>query len=125
MTLAEWMTTDVLTVTPDRTLAETARHLIERNCGSAVVIDTEAAGPGIITERDLVRAMADGRDPDREVVRDHVTMEARFADGDWSVERAAEAMIEGGFRHLVILGGGEPTGVVSMRDIVRRWLDRG
>jgi CBS domain-containing protein len=115
------MNADVLTVTPDRTLREAARSMAERNCGSAVVMDPEAPGPGIVTERDLLRAIASGQDPDRERVADHVTGEGTFAASDWSLERAAEAMLSGGFRHLIVMEGSEPAGVVSMRDIVRLW----
>jgi CBS domain-containing protein len=115
------MNTDVLTVTPDRTLREAARSMADRNCGSAVVMDPEAPGPGIVTERDVLRAVAAGQDPDGERVADHVTGEGTFAAPDWSLERAAEAMLDGGFRHLIVMDGSEPAGVVSMRDIVRRW----
>ena len=48
-----------------------------------------------------------------------------FAAPDWSLERAAEAMIRGGFRHLVVVDGGETVGILSMRDIVRCWTDVG
>jgi CBS domain-containing protein len=48
-----------------------------------------------------------------------------FAAPDWSLERAAEAMVRGGFRHLVVVDGGETVGVLSMRDIVRCWTDVG
>ena len=48
-----------------------------------------------------------------------------FAAPDWSLERAAEAMVRGGFRHLVVVDGGETVGVLSMRDIVRCWTDDG
>ena len=48
-----------------------------------------------------------------------------FAAPDWSLERAAEAMVRGGFRHLVVVDGGELVGVLSMRDIVRCWVQDG
>jgi signal-transduction protein with cAMP-binding, CBS, and nucleotidyltransferase domain len=48
-----------------------------------------------------------------------------FAAPDWSLEQAAVAMIRGGFRHLVVIEGGETIGVISVRDIVRCWTDDG
>ena len=60
-----------------------------------------------------------------EKVADHLTAELVFAAPDWSLEEAAVAMIRGGFRHLVVLEGGEVSGVVSMRDIVRCWTEDG
>lgn len=125
MQLSEAMNTAVLTVTPERTLREAAREMAERNCGSAVVVDPEAPGPGIVTERDLLKSVGAGEDPDGEVVADHVTSEGTFAAPDWSLEQAAAAMLRGGFRHLVVMDGSEPVGVISMRDVVRRWSERG
>jgi len=125
MELRDAMSTNVLTVTPERSLAEVAREMVERNCGSAVVMDPEAPGPGIFSERDLMRAVAEGKDPSSESVAAHTTREGRFATGEWSLEQAAESMLEGGYRHLVVLDGSEPVGVVSMRDVVRHWAGRG
>jgi signal-transduction protein with cAMP-binding, CBS, and nucleotidyltransferase domain len=97
----------------------------DHNVGAAVVMDPEQPGPGIITERDLVRSLGRGEDPDSECVRDHLTSKATFADGDWSLQEAADAMARGGFRHLVVVEGGETVGVLSMRDIVRCWTSDG
>ena len=123
MEVREGMTTDVVTVTPDQTLGQAARCMAERNCGSVVVLDPEELAPGILTERDLLRAVAAGRSPEHERVVDHVTLDVTFAEPDWSLERAARAMIRGGFRHLIVLEDRQPVGIVSMRDIVRRWAE--
>jgi CBS domain-containing protein len=121
MNIDQAMSKDVLTVYPDRTLRQVAEEMAERNCGSAVVADPEQPGPGIFTERDLLRAVAQGASPDSEMVRDHLTSAGTFAEPSWSLEDAAQSMLRGGFRHLVVLDGSEPIGVLSMRDIVRRW----
>ena len=76
-------------------------------------------------ERDLLDSLGAGQDPDSERVSEHLTSSLVYAGPDWSLEEAAVAMIRGGFRHLVVLEGGEVTGVVSMRDIVRCWTDDG
>jgi CBS domain-containing protein len=115
------MTPDVLTITPERSLREAARFMTENNVGAAVIMDPEQPGPGIITERDLVRSLGRGEDPDREHVKDHLTSKAAFADGDWSLESAADAMADGGFRHLVVVRGGDIAGIISMRDIMHVW----
>jgi CBS domain-containing protein len=117
----EAMSGDVLTVTPGRTLREAARFMVEHNVGAAVIMDPEQPGPGIITERDLVRSLGNGEDPDSELVRDHLTSKATFADGDWGLEEAADAMARGGFRHLVVVRDGDVEGIISMRDIIHVW----
>ena len=121
MKVRDAMTEDVYTITPGRTLREAAAFMVEHNVGAAVIIDPEEPGPGIVTERDVVRSLGRGEDPDSETVNHHLTARATFADGDWSLEKAADAMAEGGFRHLVVIEGGEVTGIISMRDIIAVW----
>jgi CBS domain-containing protein len=115
------MTEHVLTITPGRTLRDAARFMAEHNVGAAVIIDPEQPGPGIVTERDVVRSLGAGEDPDSEVVANHLTAKATFADAEWGLEEAADAMARGGFRHLVVVSDGEVQGIISMRDIIQVW----
>jgi len=115
----------VLTVNPGHSLRGAARAMAERGVGAAVVIDPEQPGPGIVTERDILQSVGRGEDPDAERVADHLSAQLTFASPEWSLERAAEAMVRGGFRHLVVVDGGEMVGVLSMRDIVRCWVSDG
>jgi CBS domain-containing protein len=119
------MTENVLTLTPGRTLREAAEFMCKHNVGAAVIIDPEQPGPGIITERDLVRALGRGRDPDSDQVKDHLTGQAVYADGDWGLEEAADAMAARGFRHLVVLRDGDVAGIISMRDLIHVWRPAG
>ncbi|HMJ95415.1 MAG TPA: CBS domain-containing protein [Thermoleophilaceae bacterium] len=125
MQVSTGMSSMVVTVNPGLTLHDAAGAMSERKVGAAVVIDPEQPGPGIITERDVLHSVGKGEDPNRELVRDHLSPEITFAAPDWSLERAAEAMVRGGFRHLVVVDGGEMVGVLSMRDIVRCWVKDG
>jgi signal-transduction protein with cAMP-binding, CBS, and nucleotidyltransferase domain len=125
MRVREAMTEHVLTMTPGRTLRDAAKFMADHNVGAIVIMDPEEPGPGIVTERDLVRSLGKGEDPDQEMVKDHLTTRATFADCDWGLEEAADAMARGGFRHLVVVDGGEMVGVLSMRDIVRCWVKDG
>ena len=119
------MSNVVVTINPGHTLRDAARSMAERGVGAAVVIDPEQPGPGIITERDILLSVSAGQDPDRELVAQHLSKDLTFASPDWSLERAAEAMVRGRFRHLVVVDGGEMVGVLSMRDIVRCWVSDG
>ena len=125
MQVRDGMSEMVLTVGPHHTLREAATLMSERNVGAAVVMDPEAPGPGIVTERDLLDSIGAGQSPDTERVADHLSSNLTFAEPSWSLERAAEAMVRGGFRHLVVVDGGETVGVLSMRDIVRCWTGDG
>ncbi len=125
MLVRDGMSDVVLSVGPGHTLREAATAMCGRRVGSAVVLDPDAPGPGVITERDILNSIGDGEDPDLEKVADHLTARLTFAAPDWSLERAAATMVRGGFRHLIVVDSGELAGVLSMRDIVRVWTGDG
>src|ERR1700751_5583436 len=125
MQVREGMSEEVLTIGPRHPLRDAAEAMCRRNGGAAVVLDPDAPGPGVITERDILHAIGAGEDPERELVADHLTSDLTFASPDWSLEHAAVAMVRGGFRHLVVFDGGELAGILSMRDIVRCWTQDG
>lgn len=125
MQVRDGMTDAILAVGPGHTLREAARLMAQRKVGAAVVNDPEQPGPGIITERDILESIGVGQSPDDERVADHLSANLTFASPDWSLERAAEAMVKGGFRHLVVVEDGETVGILSIRDIVRCWTADG
>ena len=121
MQVRDGMSTKVLTIGPDHTLREASRSMAARKVGAAVVNDLDGEGVGILTERDVLSSVGAGQDPDVDRVRDHLTGDLVYAAPSWSLEQAAEAMLRGGFRHLVVLDQGEVAGILSVRDIVRCW----
>ena len=121
MQVRDAMSTVVVTIGPAHTLREAARLMSARRVGAAVVLDGDTSGIGILTERDILDAVGQGLDPDRERVADHRTSDLVFATTDMTLHEAAATMMRGGFRHLVVLDGGEVIGIVSVRDIVRCW----
>lgn len=125
MQVRDGMSQMVLTVGPGHNLRAVARLMSERRVGAAVVMDPDGNGPGIITERDILVSVGSGLDPDLESVAEHLTRDVVFAAPDWSLEEAAAAMVRGGFRHLIVLEGGETVGILSVRDVVRCWTDDG
>src|SRR5882724_2077843 len=112
MHVRDGMTRVVLTVGPQHTLRDAARAMAERKVGAAVVMDPDQPGPGIITERDLLESIGRGQNPDSELVSNHLSANLTFAAPDWSLERAAGAMVRGGFRHLVVVDGSETIGIL-------------
>jgi CBS domain-containing protein len=125
MQVSEGMSPTVLSVGPGHTLRAAARLMAERQVGAAVVIDPDGSGPGILTERDILQSLGAGQDPDSELVGEHLTTDVVYAAPEWSLEEAAVAMVRGGFRHLIVVAGGEITGILSVRDVVRCWTEDG
>ena len=111
----------VLEVGPRDSIADAARKMTERKVGSAIVMTDQ--GPGSITERDILRAVAAGGDLETAPVEDYMTHNAITAFEDWDLREAAERMSSGGFRHLIVLSmGGQVEGVLSIRDLLRALL---
>ena len=119
MHVSDAMSTEVLMVGPQHTLREAAARMSARKVGAAVVLDGDQDQPGILTERDILDAIAQGQDVDLERVQDHLTSDIVVAAPDWPLEKASAAMVGGGFRHLVVCRRGEIVGMLSVRDIVR------
>jgi CBS domain-containing protein len=116
MQLVDLMATDVLAVSPDTTIADAARCMIARETGAAVVID-DGALVGVISERDLMRAIPDDCRPETSV-SDRMTRHVMTASPSTGVPEAMAIMIEGHFRHLPVVEAGRVLGIVSMRDLM-------
>lgn len=124
MRVRDAMSSQVLIVGPDHTLRQAAQMMAARGIGSAVVIDPDSEGVGIMTERDVLKAIGAGLDPDVERTSSHITWDVVYAGPQWTLEEAAVAMARGGFRHLVVLEDSDVLGVISVRDIMRVWARR-
>jgi signal-transduction protein with cAMP-binding, CBS, and nucleotidyltransferase domain len=125
MEVRDGMSKVVLTLGVGHTLRDAARMMSEKGVGAALVIDEEAPGPRILSERDVLVSVGRGEDPDAETVASHMSDTVITAAPDWSLERAASEMAQRRIRHLVIVEGGEIVGVLSMRDIMRVWTSDG
>jgi CBS domain-containing protein len=122
MTVREAMNPVGVTVGSGHTMREAARRMTEGGTGAAVVIDHDLPAPGIVTERDILRCAGSGGNLDAELVGDHLTANVVYAAPDWPLQRAAEQMTHGGFRHVIVIDESELVGILSMRDIVRCWV---
>jgi CBS domain-containing protein len=115
------MSTELLTVAPDDTVAEVAKRMVAKDVGAVLVYEDDRLS-GILTERDILRAVADGLD-DGTRVRDRMTANPETLDADDTTEHAAVLMIHGGFRHLPVVEQGNVVGVLSIRDLMRVVLE--
>jgi CBS domain-containing protein len=106
-------------VGPEHTLQQAAMRMVHHATGAAVVIDGTLPGPAVVTERDLLRAVAGGLDPQASLVEDHMTGAVVSAAPDWPIPDAATLMVKHGVRHVLVFEGSELVGILSMRDVVR------
>jgi CBS domain-containing protein len=122
-TLGELMTKELLEVAPEDTLGQAAEAMVERGVGSAVVSDFGRL-IGILTERDLLRAVAGRVHSSEARVREWMTQEPVTASVTTELEEAAKTMLDQGFRHLPVVDDDRAIGIVSIRDVVD-WTVRG
>ena len=107
----------LLTVDADSSLQRAAKAMCDRGVGSAVVMENEGVA-GIVTERDLLHAIAEGQDLSATKVEDIMTREVVSGEPGWDVVKAVKTMTEGGFRHLLVMEMNDPVGIVSLRDLM-------
>ena len=123
-TVGEIMTSDVLTVDPSDTIGETAQKMVERGVSSAVVSDYGTL-VGIVTERDLTRAVAGRVHSSEARVREWMTSDPITLTPGATAEEAAKIMLDNGFRHVPIVDDGRAVGIVSIRDVARWSTEEG
>ena len=115
--VADHMSSDLLTVAADDRLGEAAKRMVARAVGAVLVLDGERL-EGILTERDLMRAVAGGYS-DEARVAEWMTRHPETIDATDDTDHAASIMIHGGFRHLPVVDEGRVAGIISIRDLMR------
>lgn len=118
MRVSEIMSDPACRVEPQSTLAEAATLMGERRVGSALVLEADRL-VGIVTERDIVRALSQSFDAPTRPVIEWMTKDPRTVSPDADTREALGIMVEGGFRHLPVTEGDRVVGVLSMRDLAR------
>ena len=117
----EHMSRDLLSVSPGDSLSEVAQRMVDRDVGAVLVMEGSELS-GILTERDVLRAVAAGIE-DKTVVADHMTRDPETMGPEDTTQHAATLMIHGGFRHLPVVDQGRVAGIISIRDLMRVVLD--
>ena len=121
--VGEIMTKELITVVSGATVAEAATVMGERKVGSALVIDDEQL-VGIFTERDIVRALSQDFDAPGHPITHWMTRDPVTISPETTVKEALDMMLTRGFRHLPVVDGTTPVGMVSMRDLSRATAER-
>jgi CBS domain-containing protein len=116
-TVGEIMTRDVYSASPDTSVSEVAKQMVKGRFGSALISQSSML-VGIFTERDVLRAAASGADLTRARVADWMTKDPETAAPGVGCEDAEQTMLSRGFRHLPIVDGNAPVGIVSLRDLL-------
>jgi CBS domain-containing protein len=119
--VGEIMSRELLDVEAGLPLGEAAKRIDARHVGAALVLDGDRL-VGILTERDVLRAVAAGR-VEGTTVADWMTHNPETIEPSDTTGHAAAIMIHGGFRHLPVVDGGTAVGIVSIRDLMRHVLD--
>jgi CBS domain-containing protein len=118
-TVEELMTRDPRTVEIGDSLVDAARQMRDGNIGNVIVTDGGRVA-GIVTDRDIVvRAIAEGRDPQSTTVGDVYSSSPRTLEAGDSVEVAGQAMAENSIRRLPVVRNGELVGVLSLGDLAQ------
>jgi CBS domain-containing protein len=120
-TVGEVMTHNLLTVEATTPLEQAAARMSDRGVGAILVLSGNSVS-GILTERDVLRAVATGGVEGTNVAA-WMTRDPETVEVDESTGQAAAVMIHGGFRHLPVVDGGKPVGIVSIRDLMRVVVD--
>ena len=115
------MSRDLLTVEPGDRLGKVAERMVDRDVGAVIVLEGEEL-VGILTERDMLRAVAAGINEDT-LVSDWMTRDPETMEPDDTTQHAAVLMIHGGFRHMPVVEGSRVVGALSIRDLMRVVLD--
>lgn len=116
-TLADILRPNFITVAPEDTLGEVAEKMMSQNVGAVIVKDFGRM-IGILTERDMLRAMAARMHTSEARVRQWMTPDPITAAPDMPLEEASQVMLDHGFRHLPVVDGETVLGVVSLRRVL-------
>lgn len=118
VSLRQILSEELLTVGPETSLRGAAQTMVEHGAGSVVAMEGGRGVAGILTERDILRAV--GTNVDLEMTRIDAVMTRGVVAGapDWDLVQALGKMSDGGFRHLLVMEEDHPVGIVSMRDVM-------
>jgi len=119
-TVADVMRRNVLTVEPSDTIGEAAEKMYASDVGAVVVREHMTRIVGIVTERDLVRAVAARARAAEARVRQWMTPDVMTIEPEMEVEDAAKIMFDNNFRHLPVVKDDRLLGIVSLR-MLSRW----
>ena len=115
---------DVVTTQPHRTVKEVAALLAAKGVGAVVVSDAAISVLGIVSERDIVRAIGNGgASALEEPASRHMTLKVTTVTENASIDHVMEIMTEGRFRHLPVVEHGRLVGIVSIGDVVKRHVN--
>jgi CBS domain-containing protein len=118
MEVGDVMTSAALTDAADDTLAEASAKMWQQQTGSLLILEDERL-IGIVTERDVLRVVAEGNDPKATSLRDVMTKDPVTIPPDTNMRDAAEIMFEKWFRHLPVVDeSGKVVGIISLRDLL-------
>jgi len=121
--IRQMMATEMITASPDETVATVAGRMCRNRVGAVLVV-RDGVLLGLFSERDLlVRVIAENRSPSEVVVGEVATADVLTVNVDQPVKEMLRLFREKRFRHLPVMEGGKPVGILSTRDLLERSVD--
>jgi CBS domain-containing protein len=115
---------DVVTIAPTANLTEAAKLLAEQRIGAVVILGADHRIVGILSERDIVRALAEhGPTALNEQVGQVMTRDVKTCTEDDIIEGLMGRMTTGKFRHMPVVRQGNLVGIVSIGDVVKNRVE--
>jgi len=116
--VAQLMTSDAETVTPDTLVEDAANTMLDRGIGSVLVVDDDDHLQGILTTTDFVQIVAERRPKDETPVSKYMSADVLTTDAQEPIEEVANRMLEAGIHHMpVVEDDGTPMGIITTTDL--------
>jgi CBS domain-containing protein len=115
--VAQLMTSEPETVTPDTLVEDVANRMLERGIGSVLVVDEDDELAGILTTTDFVKIVAERKPKDQTPVSEYMSTDVLTASAQEPIEEVANRLIEAGVHHMPVVDDGIPMGIVTTTDL--------
>lgn len=115
--VAQLMTSEPVTVTPETLVEEVANRMLDHGIGSVLVVDEDGALAGILTTTDFVQIVAERKPKDETPVSEYMSTDVLTASAQEPIEEVANRLIEAGVHHMPVVDDGRPIGIVTTTDL--------
>ncbi|MFH1506382.1 MAG: CBS domain-containing protein [archaeon] len=116
--LEDWMSKPVITIDPDKTVMQGIKFMKQHDIGALVMVDAKKKPIGILTERDILRLVSEGKDLVKLKIQEVMTKGVKSVDVDATVLEVSKIMHTHGFRRIVITKNGQLVGIMTDKNLI-------